>query len=458
MSSEVRVVSTLGGHDPTRPRKSCHRCGNVRKVMNSCSGGCVFLYCASCKRKLTEEFGEAAFRDGCPRCKGICCCFNKSLECPHQNHCYKKCPTTFGKREMPKNMGVPRPPSLPPPFVANVGSPTYQLATIASMKADESESAALSPLYPISQQAQHHSGGFISTPAIDVALIPTDSTSAALKNDTMSIDTGADQLMHFALCQGMTPTSSASRSDSPGSGTGHDSSSSSGAKGRGGDSSTSFSTPVTDTGSSSSTQRFRLGGHRGRDTGRGPGFGDSGFHFPITFSQFSATNTMSTSTDASLGVSSIASISSPPPLLWGVGTGSSDDGLIDASEYLSKRRRLGRPGYTNSAEQDENENEKQVQMQHDETSVTAQSEALRGSAFHTSALSHPVVRSNVPAQHQHDHVATVDSLTPVDIGALFTWSVEDEEGGPEGEPVSCTVASTPVPASEASESRSPVTH
>ena len=254
MSSEIRVVSTLGGHDPTRPRKSCHRCGNVRKVMAKCSGGCVFLYCASCKKKLIEEFGEAAFHDGCPRCKGLCCCFNKSMDCPYKNHCYKKCPTTFGKREMPKNKSVPKPPSLPPPFSTNTGSPTYQLATIASRRA--TESSTLNSL--------NLASGNISTPTTSMTQTPNDPTSALIESEIFLIGTGADQLMQFALSRG-TSSLATTQSNSTGSGS---------ELGRSGPSSTtlkemdSFTSPVTDT-CSGSTYRFGISDNREVDSLRG---------------------------------------------------------------------------------------------------------------------------------------------------------------------------------------------
>ena len=106
-------------NDPSRQRKSCHRCGNVRKEVPRCSSpvGCMYLYCNNCRKKVIEELSPSAFENGCPRCKGLCCCFDKSLECTKKNHCYKKCPTTFGRRELPKKRKQTEPPrSLQLPF------------------------------------------------------------------------------------------------------------------------------------------------------------------------------------------------------------------------------------------------------------------------------------------------------------------------------------------------------
>ena len=63
---------------------------------------CKYVYCVTCKEKVGSELGAAAFEGGCPRCLGLCCCFDKSYNCSRKYHCYKKCPVTFGKREIPK--------------------------------------------------------------------------------------------------------------------------------------------------------------------------------------------------------------------------------------------------------------------------------------------------------------------------------------------------------------------
>jgi len=53
---------------------------------------CVTIYCAKCADKMVIEYGSDAFREGCPMCKGQCCCSEKSESCARQFHCYKKCP------------------------------------------------------------------------------------------------------------------------------------------------------------------------------------------------------------------------------------------------------------------------------------------------------------------------------------------------------------------------------
>lgn len=116
-------------NDPARKRTSCHRCANVRKDVIACSSGdCNYVYCKKCKEKVTAEFGAEAFENGCPRCKGLCCCFNKSYNCTHIWHCYKKCPTTFGAREMPKKRKVGSVEYFPPP--KSLAHPTTGLTQV----------------------------------------------------------------------------------------------------------------------------------------------------------------------------------------------------------------------------------------------------------------------------------------------------------------------------------------
>jgi hypothetical protein len=43
---------------------------------------------------LVSELGDGVFKDGCPVCKELCCCSNKSVTCERKHHCYRKCPAT----------------------------------------------------------------------------------------------------------------------------------------------------------------------------------------------------------------------------------------------------------------------------------------------------------------------------------------------------------------------------
>ena len=43
---------------------------------------------------MQEEHGQNAFDDGCPVCKELCCCTNKTINCDRKNHCYRKCPAS----------------------------------------------------------------------------------------------------------------------------------------------------------------------------------------------------------------------------------------------------------------------------------------------------------------------------------------------------------------------------
>eukprot|EP01041_Mallomonas_annulata_P008057 gene8057-16515_t len=76
-----------GDGAPVQHRASCHRCGNIRRNNIFCSH-CPYIYCARCSYKMIEEYGQDIFVDGCPVCKQLCCCANKSRNCKRQ------CPTT----------------------------------------------------------------------------------------------------------------------------------------------------------------------------------------------------------------------------------------------------------------------------------------------------------------------------------------------------------------------------
>jgi hypothetical protein len=43
---------------------------------------------------MKEEHGRNIFVGGCPVCKELCCCTNKTTSCKRLNHCYRKCPAT----------------------------------------------------------------------------------------------------------------------------------------------------------------------------------------------------------------------------------------------------------------------------------------------------------------------------------------------------------------------------
>lgn len=46
---------------------------------------------------MKDEYGPDIFVDGCPVCKDMCCCSNKSISCLRVNHCYRKCPASKNK-------------------------------------------------------------------------------------------------------------------------------------------------------------------------------------------------------------------------------------------------------------------------------------------------------------------------------------------------------------------------
>lgn len=88
------VNPTPSTHSPEH-RISCHRCGNIRKRRILCQRTvCPHTFCGRCSDKMKEEYGINVFAGGCPVCKELCCCSNKTVFCHRKNHCYRKCPAT----------------------------------------------------------------------------------------------------------------------------------------------------------------------------------------------------------------------------------------------------------------------------------------------------------------------------------------------------------------------------
>lgn len=84
---------------PPDHRVSCHRCGNIRKKKLVCvKSSCPHIFCGRCSDKMKEEHGREVFIGGCPVCKELCCCTNKTVYCNRINHCYRKCPATKTSR------------------------------------------------------------------------------------------------------------------------------------------------------------------------------------------------------------------------------------------------------------------------------------------------------------------------------------------------------------------------
>lgn len=83
-------------------RKSCHRCGNIRKNCRKCQN-CPHIICKNCVLKMAVMFKKEAFNaHSCPVCALRCCCSNKSHECTNKYHCYRKCPVSrLNRRKQP---------------------------------------------------------------------------------------------------------------------------------------------------------------------------------------------------------------------------------------------------------------------------------------------------------------------------------------------------------------------
>jgi hypothetical protein len=87
---------------PSFTRKSCHRCGNIRKNCRKCQN-CPHIICKNCVLKMAVMFKKEAFNaHSCPVCALRCCCSNKSHECMNKYHCYRKCPVSrLNRRKQP---------------------------------------------------------------------------------------------------------------------------------------------------------------------------------------------------------------------------------------------------------------------------------------------------------------------------------------------------------------------
>ena len=91
----VEYLGQLPDRAQVKLRKTCHRCGNIRKTNVACNS-CEQIFCKACARKF-EQCSQTGFKfddtkDGCPVCLKLCCCANpKGYECKSMIHCYRRC-------------------------------------------------------------------------------------------------------------------------------------------------------------------------------------------------------------------------------------------------------------------------------------------------------------------------------------------------------------------------------
>jgi len=134
-------------------RKTCHRCGNIRKNNISCNK-CEQIFCKACARKFeqssTTSFKFEVNHDGCPVCLKLCCCANpKGHECKSLIHCYRRCEVSRKaskkrakansaqvEKKVPYNYNHKRTP---------VAAPTHRMTPQNSMIAMSSPSTNLVP-------------------------------------------------------------------------------------------------------------------------------------------------------------------------------------------------------------------------------------------------------------------------------------------------------------------------
>ena len=130
--------------------------------------------------KMIEEHGADCFTHGCPVCKKLCCCSEKSMNCTRkvripsllsnvQYHCYKKCLTTKkGIKKAPIHQ--PEPVQPPPPVVSSLPiqpSVPVPVAAPVSKPVQPPMAQALPPQLPPFKPE------FISTPVSSVHSVPT---------------------------------------------------------------------------------------------------------------------------------------------------------------------------------------------------------------------------------------------------------------------------------------------
>ena len=160
-------------------RKTCHRCGNIRKNNISC-GSCEQIFCKACARKF-EHSSPTGFKfdenhDGCPVCLKLCCCANpKGHECRSLIHCYRRCEVsrkaskkrakanTQVEKKVPYNYSHKRAPvtvptqrMTPQNSMAMMGTPQMTLppTTMMHMEMDD----ALSPMISLGYQYNDEEG------------------------------------------------------------------------------------------------------------------------------------------------------------------------------------------------------------------------------------------------------------------------------------------------------------
>lgn len=71
LSASGAAPFNLGGE--IQHRRSCHRCGNMRKKVTKCAK-CPHIFCRVCAGMMIFDHGESVFQGGCPKCKLLCCC------------------------------------------------------------------------------------------------------------------------------------------------------------------------------------------------------------------------------------------------------------------------------------------------------------------------------------------------------------------------------------------------
>lgn len=184
----VEYLNQLSDRATVKMRKTCHRCGNIRKNNIACNS-CEQIFCKACARKF-EQDSQTGFKfdeskDGCPVCLKLCCCANpKGHDCKSMIHCYRRCEVSRkqskrrakvnanSEKKVPYNYQHKRG-VLPPPKVTPVGAgkhsampplapimvPSVSMSTINSEFSRASYSPYMMGTPVMARLSEHNDGG-----------------------------------------------------------------------------------------------------------------------------------------------------------------------------------------------------------------------------------------------------------------------------------------------------------
>ena len=163
-SNETDMTTSIyfeGINTPIKHRATCHKCGNMREYTFACTE-CPYIFCMKCVNKMKQEHGETVFTKGCPVCKNLCCCADKSENCHKIHHCYKKCPSTV--------------------------NPNYVRPCILAQRSLQYKNLKIKDVSPITNKSPLPRSSPFSSTNINHKLLTTDSYGTNLSNNNLTND------------------------------------------------------------------------------------------------------------------------------------------------------------------------------------------------------------------------------------------------------------------------------